>query len=143
MSLNLNEHLDTGLELMGAVLGQEYADGLRQRLTALRESGATEEAIDHTQFGIAAAWGYMFHRRGVSLRDRSIAMLAADVTLHGKGALGDHVRLALHAGVTPDEVREIMFTLILYVGFPQVREATEVITPILEEFESAPATDKS
>jgi alkylhydroperoxidase/carboxymuconolactone decarboxylase family protein YurZ len=136
VSLDLEQQVEAGLALMAEVLGPEHADKRRQHIAGLRAAGASQEAIDQAQFAVGAAWGFMFHRKGLSLRERAITLVAADVTTQGKGALGDHVRLALYAGVTPDELRELMFTLVLYVGFPQTREANEIINPILTEFES-------
>ena len=137
MGLNLSDHFEEGAKLYGEVISQEQAEAIRQQINELRSSGASEERIDQAEFGIDATWGFMFHRKGLALRDRALALISADVCTHAKGALADHVRLALYAGVTPAEIREIMFMMILYLGFPQTREANGVINPILQEYEAA------
>ena len=84
-------------------------------------------------FGFADLWG----RPGLSRRDRSIVAMAITATLRAEPQLGWHVRGALGAGVTPDEVREVLIATAGLAGFPAAWTAMEVAEPILAEHEAA------
>jgi 4-carboxymuconolactone decarboxylase len=82
-------------------------------------------------FGFADLWG----RSGLSRRDRSIVAMAITATLRAEPQLGWHVRGALRAGVTPDEVREVLIAVAGLAGFPAAWTALETAAPILAEHE--------
>lgn len=84
-------------------------------------------------FAFADLWG----RPGLSRRDRSIVAMAITATLRAQAQLGWHVRGALRAGVTPDEVREVLIAVSGLAGFPAAWTALEVAEPILAEAEAA------
>ena len=84
-------------------------------------------------FAFADLWG----RPGLSRRDRSIVAMAITATLRAQTQLGWHVRGALGAGVTPDEVREVLIAVSGLAGFPAAWTALEVAEPILSEAERA------
>ena len=67
--------------------------------------------------------------------------LAVTATLRAGPQLGWHVRGALGAGVTPDEVREVLIAVSGLAGFPAAWSALEVAEPILAEHEGRPAGD--
>jgi alkylhydroperoxidase/carboxymuconolactone decarboxylase family protein YurZ len=50
--------------------------------------------------------------------------------------MGDHVRFGLHAGLTRDEIREALFTLNFYNGWPGTREASVVLNRIFDEIDA-------
>ena len=50
------------------------------------------------------------------------------------------MRGALGAGVTPDEVREVLIAVSGLAGFPASWTALEVAEPILREFEAGGST---
>jgi 4-carboxymuconolactone decarboxylase len=82
-------------------------------------------------FGFADLWD----RPGLNRRDRSIVAMAITATLRAEPQLGWHIRGALGAGVTPDEVREVLIAVSGLAGFPAAWTAMEVATPILDEHE--------
>lgn len=67
---------------------------------------------------VSSTWGAAFHRPGLPLRDRAMLMIGTDLALGREGPLKDHIRIALHAGVTRQEIVEALFQSIFYVGAP-------------------------
>ena len=90
-----------------------------------------EEMLD---WAVTNSFGFLFQRDGISMRDRSLVLVAIDIAmLRSSGALREHVGLALRSGVTADEIYEICFLLVWYCGMPTVREAMVDIRRAVEE----------
>lgn len=87
----------------------------------------------------AFAFDDLWSRPGLGRRDRSIVAMAITATLRAEPQLGWHVRGALGAGVTPDEVREVLIAVAGLAGFPAAWTALEVAEPILREHEGRQA----
>jgi len=69
---------------------------------------------------------------GLSLRDRSLVVLAALVAQGGvDDRLRVHVRWALDHGVTPDELEAAMSLLAVYVGYPRASVAIETARQVV------------
>ena len=62
--------------------------------------------------------------------------MAITATLRASPQVGWHVRGALRAGVTPDEVREVLIAVSGLAGFPAAWTALEVAEPIIAEHEA-------
>lgn len=52
-----------------------------------------------------------------------LIQLAAAVTVHSEGSVHSHVRRALEAGASPEEIRHAIILLASVVGFPTVAAA--------------------
>jgi len=118
-----DERLDRGRELARLHLGK----GVVERWRAV--SPDMEELS-------ASAFADLWSRPGLSRRDRSIVAMAITATLRAESQLGWHVRGALGAGVTPDEVREVLIAVSGLAGGPAAWTALEVAKPILDEHEA-------
>ena len=64
------------------------------------------------------AFGDLWSRDQISRRDRSLVVCSTLVTQDKPTELRFHLQAALNHGVTLDELRELMITAIVYVGFP-------------------------
>lgn len=80
-------------------------------------------------------------RPGLSLRDRSIATVAALVTLSCTEELRLHTLRGLANGVAKQEIGEILTQLIPYVGFPLVVSAAAKIADLIERAEVQVSSD--
>src|SRR5436309_650701 len=70
----------------------------------------------------------------LSLRDRSLAVLAALITQGSVDArLKVHVRWALDHGATPSELEALATLLAVYVGYPRASVAMETIRQVLPD----------
>jgi len=95
-----------------------------------------ETSPDMEELTSAFGFGDLWSRPGLSRRDRSIVAMAITATLRAEPQLGWHVRGALGAGVTPDEVREVLIAVSGLAGFPAAWTALEVAEPILRAHEA-------
>ena len=68
------------------------------------------------------AFGEVWARDELSRRDRSLVVCATLTTQDKPTELGFHVQAALNHGVTPEELAELMTTVIAYAGFPTAVE---------------------
>jgi AhpD family alkylhydroperoxidase len=53
-------------------------------------------------------------------RTAHLIQLAAAATVHSEGAVHSHVRRAINAGVTPEEIHHAIILLTSTIGFPTV-----------------------
>ena len=78
-------------------------------------------------------YGDIYLRPGLSLRDRELAAVATLVALGRSSQLPQHLRAALKAGVTPDELREVILQTAAIAGFPPAMNAISTLKTILGE----------
>jgi len=70
------------------------------------------------------AFGEVYDRPGLSLRDRELITVAMLAAMGAREAQLDvHLRGALNVGVTLDELREVMIHVAPYAGFPSAINA--------------------
>jgi 4-carboxymuconolactone decarboxylase len=78
-------------------------------------------------------YGDLYLRPGISLRDRELAAVATLVALGRSSQIPQHMRAALKAGVTPDELREVVLQTAAIAGFPPAMNAMSTLNNILAE----------
>ena len=128
----LSEELyERGVAFMGKILGEEWIANARKRHAEAVAAGDP----DRNDFSTAILFGFMFQRPQLSLRDRSIVLLTNDISMNAPAALRSHLQVALYAGLTRDEIKEIVFQMTQYVGHPRAREADIVITDFFAELD--------
>jgi alkylhydroperoxidase/carboxymuconolactone decarboxylase family protein YurZ len=133
-----DEYFSQGIALMRAALGDAAADAALAR----HEAAVANGTADRADYSMSVAWGFMMHRPQLSLRDRALIMFVNDVVQLRPSALRDHVRLALYAGMTRDQIEETLFQLSQYCGFPTTREAGNIVRDLFAELDRALPTDR-
>ncbi len=93
-----------------AVLGDAYVDGM----TADPDPVASE----FQDFITSTAWGVWAREGALSPRDRSLLVLAMTAALGRMEEFGLHVGGARNAGVTDEEIDELLFQIVAYCGVP-------------------------
>jgi 4-carboxymuconolactone decarboxylase len=78
-------------------------------------------------------YGDIYLRPGLSLRDRELAAVATLVALGRSSQIPQHLRAALKAGVTPDELREVIMQTAAIGGFPPAMNAMSTLKTVLAE----------
>ena len=78
-------------------------------------------------------YGDIYLRPGLSLRDRELAAVATLVALGRSSQIPQHLRAALKAGVTPDELREVIIQTAAIGGFPPAMNAMSTLKTVLSE----------
>jgi 3-oxoadipate enol-lactonase/4-carboxymuconolactone decarboxylase len=79
------------------------------------------------------AWGEVWSRPGLARRDRSIATLAALVTLGAEHEIAMHVRAARRNGLSAAEIAEVLLHTAIYAGLPRANRAFAIAKDVLEE----------
>ena len=74
---------------------------------------------DFATYLLEFPFGDIYSRRGLGLRERELAVVAALCAL-GNAApqLRVHLHAALHVGCTPGEIVEVLMQMAVYAGFP-------------------------
>jgi 4-carboxymuconolactone decarboxylase len=78
-------------------------------------------------------YGDIYLRPGLSLRDRELAAVATLVALGRSSQIPQHLRAALKAGVSPDELREVIMQTAAIAGFPPAMNAMSTLKSVLAE----------
>jgi 4-carboxymuconolactone decarboxylase len=79
------------------------------------------------------AYGDVYTRPGLALRDREIAAVAALVATGRSSQIPQHLRASLKAGLSPDELREIILQTATIAGFPPAMNAMSTLKTVLKE----------
>ena len=93
--------------------------------------GAVEGLGDMGRSIIEYVYGDIYLRPGLSLRDRELAAVATLVALGRSSQIPQHLRAALKAGVTPDELREVILQTAAIGGFPPAMNAMSTLKTVL------------
>lgn len=132
------ERFRIGVALMREMVGDEAAD----RAQANHDSPDKDVPGELLDWAIPNAFGFLLQRPGLSMRDKALAMICVDIaTLKSRGALREHVHLALLNGVTADELYEICFLLVWYCGMPTIREALDEVRTAIAQHDQQQAHD--
>ena len=123
----MNELYERGLELLQRVDGE----GGAQLVDSLKDI-----APDVGRYIIEFAFGDIYAREGLSLRDRELATIASLCTQGTcEPQLKVHIRGARNAGLTVEQVIETFVQLIPYVGFPRVLNAISAARGIIHKID--------
>lgn len=79
---------------------------------------------------IETAYGEVYSRPGLSIRERQIAAVAALVATGRSSQLPVHLRSSLQAGLTVDELREVLIETAVIAGFPPAMNAWSTLNTI-------------
>ena len=97
----------------------------KRGLTKLAEvdGRAGEEVVaslgDLGRYIVEFAFGDIYSREGLGLREREIATIAVLTALGGREPqLRVHLNAALNIGLTPQDIEEIIIQTVPYAGFP-------------------------
>jgi 4-carboxymuconolactone decarboxylase len=96
-------------------------------LTAVEGLGDLGRAI------VEFAYGDVYTREALSLRDREIAAVAALVATGRSSQIPQHLRASLKAGLSPDELREVILQTATIAGFPPAMNAMSTLKSVLAE----------
>jgi 4-carboxymuconolactone decarboxylase len=126
MSTSNDERYERGRERLAEVHGERSL----RTIESLGELG---------RYIVEFAYGEVYSRPGLSLRDRQIATVAVLVALGRSSQLPVHLRSSLRAGLSADELREIIIQVATLAGFPPAMNAMATLRTIVGE--EGPAAD--
>lgn len=86
---------------------------------------------------LEVAYGDVYSRPGLSLRERQIATVAVLVALGRSSQLPIHLRSSLSAGLGVDELQEVILQTAVLAGFPPAMNAWATLKTIAAEVPTA------
>lgn len=123
-----------GIVTRGKVLGANYVK---------RAFKNTDEfSMPFQEIATEFAWGSVWNRKGLSLRDRSLVTLAQCIALNRPNEIRIHLRGALRNGISKKELSEICLHSFLYCGGPASLDAFHVMKAALPELEAELKAEK-
>jgi 4-carboxymuconolactone decarboxylase len=114
---------ERGMQVRREVLGDATVDRAVARTTGF--TAPFQDLI--TRY----AWGEVWSRPGLSRAQRSIITLTALAALRQDEELALHVRGAVHNGLTPEQITEVLLQVAIYAGVPAANRAFAVAQDVL------------
>lgn len=120
-----SEKFNAGMAMRRKVLGDEYVD---RSLANMNEFSRDLQTIitEH-------AWGDIWTREGLELKQRSLINIALLSALNRPHELELHLRGAINNGCTPVEIREALLQTAVYAGLPSGLDSFRVARRVFEE----------
>jgi 4-carboxymuconolactone decarboxylase len=120
-----DELYEAGMTVRREVLGDEHVDRAIER--------TTEFSRPFQDYITRAAWGSVWTRDGLDRRTRSFITLAVLTALQCHEELAMHIRVAIHNGLTAQEIAEVLLHTGVYAGVPAANTATAIAQRVLAE----------
>lgn len=119
----MDEQFDDGLHVRKQVMGDSYVDAAFANADAF--------SLPIQEFITRNAWGTVWCRDGMALKQRSLVTLSMLIALGRSQEIKGHVRGALNNGVTPEELRKVILHAAVYCGAPLALDATRSVQEVL------------
>ena len=94
---------------------------------------AARLAPDFYRYVAETAFGMIWSRPGLAMRDRSLVTVAQLAALGRTDELRAHLVGALNVGLTREELVEVLMQTAVYAGVPAANEALKVAAEVLGE----------
>lgn len=88
---------------------------------------------DMYEMSVGHLFGDVWGRPGLSLRERQLVTLAANIAMARPSGNHSHYLSSMHLGITKREICEVMIQVGHYTGWPTLSLAVRQFTDILEE----------
>jgi 4-carboxymuconolactone decarboxylase len=117
--------LDAARALRRSVLGDAYVDA--------QAADPNPVMAEFQEYLTSTAWGVWARGGALSTRDRSLLVLAMTAALGRMDEFKLHVGASHRAGVTPDELDELLFQIAAYCGAPAGLSAKRALQAVRAE----------
>ena len=117
--------LDGARALRRSVLGDAYVDA--------QAADPNPVMAEFQEYLTSTAWGVWARGGALSTRDRSLLVLAMTAALGRMDEFKLHVGASHRAGVTPDELDELLFQIAAYCGAPAGLSAKRALQAVRAE----------
>ncbi len=114
----MSEAYDAGMSIRRRVLGDAHVDAAEARKTDF--DAAFQQLITE------GAWGRVWARDTISLRERSMLTIALLAALGNDDEVAMHVRACANTGASPDDVMEALLHVAVYAGVPRANRAIRI-----------------
>ena len=105
-----------------------YTKGLKKMKEMGREDTMLNQrkiSEDMYQLSVGALFGDIWNRPHLSLRDRQLITMAANIALARPHGTHTHYKSAHHIGISHEEICEVIMHVGMYGGWPCIAHATE------------------
>jgi 4-carboxymuconolactone decarboxylase len=120
-----SERFEKGMVVRRKVLGDAYVDQAMQK--------ADDFSMPLQDFVTENAWGTVWVRDGLTLKQRSLITVSAIIAMNRPHELKLHVRGAINNGVSKEELREVFLHCGAYCGAPAVVDAFRIAREVFAE----------
>ncbi|MCZ7383338.1 MAG: carboxymuconolactone decarboxylase family protein [Candidatus Methanoperedens sp.] len=118
----------------------DYKDRYKRGMAVLKKMGREKLMLeqkalcpDMYDISVGHLFGDIWARPGLSLRERQLVTLAANIALARPSGNYSHYRSAQHIGITKEEICEVILQVGHYAGWPTLSLATRQFTEVLKE----------
>ena len=118
---------ETGMKTRRKVLGDKHVDSAIENTTEFDQP--FQDLI------VDAAWGHVWARPNLSLRERSLITIGILAALGQDEEVVMHVRAAKNTGATSDEICEALLHVAIYAGVPAGNHAFKIVKQTLAEMD--------
>jgi 4-carboxymuconolactone decarboxylase len=119
-------------------MSEERFERGRERFLEVHDEKALDAVMNLGELGhliVETVYGDVYTRPGLSTRDGELAAVAALVALGRSSQIPQHLRASLKAGLTPDELAEVIMQTATIAGFPPAMNAMSTLRTIVREQE--------
>ena len=121
-------------------MSESYAKGMKIRRKVLGEAHVDAAESSKTVFDEAfqtliteGAWGSVWARDTISLRERSMLTLALLAATGNFEEIAMHIRATANTGASPDDVMEALLHVAVYAGVPRANQAIKIARATYDE----------
>ena len=122
-----DEFFELGLQVRKEVLGAAYVDN------TLNQSSDFDREFQ--RWITSTAWGAIWGRTELSLRDRSLITITQLASLGNLEELALHLRATKNTGLSKSDVKEALMQVGVYSGVPAANAAFRIAKKVFEEME--------
>jgi 3-oxoadipate enol-lactonase/4-carboxymuconolactone decarboxylase len=120
---------ERGMTTRRSVLGDTHVDNAIARTTEFDEAFQT--------YITEGAWGAVWSRPGLTLRERSLLTLTLLAALGHEEEFAMHVRATANTGASADDIKEALLHVAVYSGVPAANAAYRIAKQELAKLEEA------
>ena len=120
---------DTGMQVRRTVLGDAHVDKA--------EAGKTAFDAPFQDMITEGAWGHVWSRPQLTLRERSMITIALLAALGHDEEVAMHVRATANTGATQDDVCEALMHVAIYAGVPAANHAIKIVKQTFADMDAA------
>jgi len=123
----MTELTDNGMAIRRRVLGDAHVDRANAAKTPF--DAPFQELITD------AAWGHVWARETIPLRERSMLTIALLAGLGNDHELAMHIRATERTGASRDDVMEALLHVAIYAGVPRANQAIKIAKETFAEMD--------
>jgi len=123
-------------------VGKKSDESFERGMDILRKMGRenlmlNQKALypDLYEMSVAHLFGDVWARPGLTLRERQLVTLAANIAMARPSGNHSHYLSAQHIGITKEEICEVIIQVGHYTGWPTMSLAVRQFTDVMEEQE--------